>query len=118
MTDLHTLLATIGWPPSELVRRLDVNERTVRRWMGSDGLPRAGMPPPAIMAWLGEVAAWIEAHPAPRRLDQGQQQRAYEQGWLASGARGLTGVALDPELDGAHQAPWPHDMFPPDGEHD
>jgi transcriptional regulator with XRE-family HTH domain len=59
---LPTLLSTIGWSQTELAHRLGVNERTVRRWMAGDGEPS-----PAILAWLGEVAAWIEAHPAPER---------------------------------------------------
>jgi transcriptional regulator with XRE-family HTH domain len=60
--NLPTILATIGWSQTELARRLGVNERTVRRWMAGDGVP-----PPAVLAWMGDVAAWIDAHPAPER---------------------------------------------------
>jgi hypothetical protein len=132
LPDLATLLFTIGWSPAELARRLGVNDRTVRRWMAPQD--RAGYDaPPAVLAWLGDVAAWIEAHPAPRRGSIVAPSAPDACPFPAVRARGYCCgqtpcVSLNSQWgpgqmdrqspdDTRAPAPWPHDTFPPGAEH-
>lgn len=57
---LSRALRTIRWTPSDLGRAVNVNERTVRRWL--DG---SFEPPAPVLAWLEDLAAYMAAHPPP-----------------------------------------------------
>lgn len=57
---LSTALYSLHWGPIDLARILDVNERTIRRWLSGQNEP-----PDAIVAWLEQIVAWLEANPPP-----------------------------------------------------
>lgn len=54
-------LDAIGWTGRELGRQLSVDERQVRRWAGSAGIPDR------IAEWIERLAQFHEANPSPRR---------------------------------------------------
>jgi DNA-binding transcriptional regulator YiaG len=57
---LADVLATLGWSAAELARRLNVSERTVRRW------GRGDQPiPPQIDQWLEQMATYMQGAPPP-----------------------------------------------------
>lgn len=58
-------LAEIGWSQAQLACMLDINDRTIRRWVG--GHEPA---PDWLMSWLAPIAAFHAAHPAPERPQQ------------------------------------------------
>lgn len=63
MTPTSRFLAALGalhWGPVVLSELLDVNERTVRRWIAGQNDP-----PPAVLEWLEKLAAFVEANPPP-----------------------------------------------------
>lgn len=62
---LSAALAPIHWGPVDLARKLNINERTVRRWLAGQNEP-----PPNILAWLEAVAAFHLANPPPERSDE------------------------------------------------
>ena len=55
-------LDAIGWTGRELGRQLGIDERQVRRWAGSAGLPDR------IGEWIEKLAQFHEANPPPRRV--------------------------------------------------
>lgn len=59
-TRLRNALTTMRWGYVALANELRVNERTVRRWVAG-----RNEPPPDILAWLEEMAAFVESHPPP-----------------------------------------------------
>lgn len=59
---LRSALNRLHWSVQSLATMLDVNERTVRRWV-------TGQNPAAenVLAWLERLAAYVDANPAPRK---------------------------------------------------
>lgn len=57
---LSAALHTLHWGPTALAEELDVNERTVRRWLSGQNEA-----PAAVVRWLERLAAFHEAHPPP-----------------------------------------------------
>ncbi len=58
---LLVCLAVLGWSERELTRRTGRPQTTVRRWTGGQA------PVPAdVAAWVEALAAFHQAHPAPR----------------------------------------------------
>ena len=50
----------IGWPRTEIARRLACNEKTIRQMeTGQRGIPAS------VAKWLDHVARWCADHPAP-----------------------------------------------------
>ena len=61
---LSACLETLGWGEVELSFQTDIAISTVRKWaFGRDPIP------PAIAAWLEDLAAYHEAHPVPARRE-------------------------------------------------
>jgi ribosome-binding protein aMBF1 (putative translation factor) len=60
---LSVCLAILGWPVSELARRIKEHRNTVQRWL--DG--KAAIDP-AVAAWLEKLAAFHVANPSPAAL--------------------------------------------------
>lgn len=61
-TRLSDALATLHWGPQVASRILDVNERTVRRWLVGQNEP-----PSDILAWVEQCASFVRDHPPPRK---------------------------------------------------
>ncbi len=59
---LLTLLTIIGWSQYDLARRAGRGRTTIQQWC--EGRVRVD---PAVGAWLETIAAYLTAHPAPRR---------------------------------------------------
>lgn len=57
---LHAALGALHWGPVVLSELIDVNERTVRRWMAGQNDPQ-----PAVLEWLERLAAFVDANPPP-----------------------------------------------------
>ncbi len=55
MRDLDTLLTSIGWPSSELARRLGVSADTVADWRPRKGNSPRRNPPLTVLAWLERI---------------------------------------------------------------
>ena len=57
---LSQVLADLGWSSQELARRLNIAERSVRRWLsGQQEVP------PGIETWLEAMAALMRSGPPP-----------------------------------------------------
>lgn len=63
MTRIAQVLAFLRWGPTDLAALLDVNERTIRRWLAGQNDA-----PADVLEWLLDLARYHEAHPPPRRL--------------------------------------------------
>lgn len=62
MTRIAHALATLHWGPQVAARILDVNERTIRRWLAGQNDP-----PAEVLAWLEQCASFVRTHPPPGR---------------------------------------------------
>jgi len=70
-TRLSNALAVLRWGPTDLADEINVNERTVRRWLvGQNETPEW------VLEWLETLAAFHEAHPAPMRTETTPQPEA------------------------------------------
>lgn len=58
-------LGLLGWNTPQLALRWRVDDRTIRRWKSGEMSI-----PPAIAAWVEDLARWLETHPPP---DGGQR---------------------------------------------
>jgi ribosome-binding protein aMBF1 (putative translation factor) len=58
---IRAALATLHWTGRGLAAVLQRDERQVRRWTSG-----AYEPPVELLAWLEKLAAFHDAHPAPR----------------------------------------------------
>jgi len=56
-------LAMLGWGERELARQIRHNQTSVRRWTNG-----ATVIPENVAAWLEDLVAFHQTHPAPRRL--------------------------------------------------
>lgn len=64
---LSTALYALHWGPIDLARVLDVNERTIRRWLAGQNDP-----PEQIVAWLEMIVAWLVDNPPPSDPHKGE----------------------------------------------
>jgi hypothetical protein len=62
-------LRTLGWSQRQLATHAGCDDRLVRHWCNGRKAQRYPIPP-AIAAWLRELAAAHAAVPAPRRWQQ------------------------------------------------
>lgn len=57
---LSTALYALHWGPINLARILEVNERTIRRWLSGQNEPSE-----RIVAWVELLVEFFEDHPPP-----------------------------------------------------
>jgi hypothetical protein len=62
--DREAALWALGWSPGQLARLLGYSTGTVKRWLAEP----AALVPPEVDAWLGRMAAVLDADPPPVRM--------------------------------------------------
>jgi DNA-binding transcriptional regulator YiaG len=65
--ELRAMLADAGITQGELARRLEVNDRTVRRWASGD-VPLDGMAAIAALCVLGHPVVTLTCDPTPESV--------------------------------------------------